>query len=374
VAQAGSTAIDAQMANEDGWSGSGANPWHLDANTESVLFFTNESDQPAHVGLSITAENVHYFLTSLELAPYETRAIKIRQLRDAQTADFKGHKVPLDATDGSVNWVRMDDVPMTGRLLVIRKGQGTASSYDCCTCACPLSFTDQVSVSPTPSFDFLPGQTAACACTATYYSCNNNPYYYDETVSASWSSSDTSVATMDSSVSGQADAQAAGSATIQATYSADQWYWYQPQGRCLSNPIKASGGTTANVRRPYAAVVTGTVAQGAANCGSGEAGWSRTVYLQLQDQSGSGIAISGITMADSIEIGSPNDLGASNTNTGSHVTDNTGSSADTYSVCSTACPGSGQSDALQDWTYNGLALSYANAIVYECSSITNDGK
>ncbi len=121
--------VDAHMANEgDGWSGSGANPWHLDATTESVLFLTNESNQPARVGLSITAENVHYYLTSLELAPYETRAIDIRQLRDAQIADFKGHKIPLDATDGAVNWVRLDDVPMTGRLLVIRKGQGTTST------------------------------------------------------------------------------------------------------------------------------------------------------------------------------------------------------------------------------------------------------
>ena len=76
------------MANEgDGWSGSGANPWHLDATTESVLFLTNESNQPARVGLSITAENVHYYLTSLELAPYETRAIDIRQLRDAAGAN-----------------------------------------------------------------------------------------------------------------------------------------------------------------------------------------------------------------------------------------------------------------------------------------------
>ncbi|MCL5670312.1 MAG: hypothetical protein M1423_03305 [Acidobacteria bacterium] len=98
-----------------GESGSGANPSHLDANTESVLFLTNESPQPARVGLSITAENVHYYLTSLQLAPFETRAIDIRQLRDAQIADFKGNRIPLTATDGSVNWVRMDDVPMTGR-------------------------------------------------------------------------------------------------------------------------------------------------------------------------------------------------------------------------------------------------------------------
>ncbi len=156
--------VDAHMANEgDGWSGSGANPWHLDARTDSVLFLTNESNQRARVGLSITAENVHYYLTSLELAPYETRAIDIRQLRDAQTADFKGHKIPLDATDGSINWVRIDDVPMSGRLLVIRKGQGTVSSYDCCACPCPDSFAG-IGVSP-GTFGVEVGWTYSCVTT-----------------------------------------------------------------------------------------------------------------------------------------------------------------------------------------------------------------
>ncbi len=247
VNAAGDLVVDAHMANEgDGWSGSGANPWHLDATTDSVLFLTNESNQPARVGLSITAENVHYYLTSLELAPYETRAISIRQLRDAQVADFKGNKIPPNATDGSVNWVRIDDVPMSGRLMVIRRGQGTVSSYDCCTCVCPLSFTT-VTVTPSPSFDTLAGGTTACTCTADYYSCNSTPYYYDETVGASWSSSDTSVATMDGSVNGQVDAVAAGSATIQAAYSGDQWYYYSPQARCVSNLIHATGSNTANV-------------------------------------------------------------------------------------------------------------------------------
>lgn len=37
--------VDTPTENEgDGWAGSGANPWHLDANTESILFLTDESD------------------------------------------------------------------------------------------------------------------------------------------------------------------------------------------------------------------------------------------------------------------------------------------------------------------------------------------
>jgi hypothetical protein len=47
--------VDARTMNEgDGWSGSGANPWHLDKQTESILFLTNESDKPARIGFSVT--------------------------------------------------------------------------------------------------------------------------------------------------------------------------------------------------------------------------------------------------------------------------------------------------------------------------------
>jgi hypothetical protein len=76
--------IDSHVQNEgNGWVGSGANPWHLDENTESILFLTDESDKPARTGFSVTANSVHYYLTKLRLNPHETRVIDLRKLRDA---------------------------------------------------------------------------------------------------------------------------------------------------------------------------------------------------------------------------------------------------------------------------------------------------
>ncbi len=66
------------MNEGDGWAGSGANPWHLDKMTQSTLFLSDESDKPARIGLVVTAGGVHYYLTSLSLAPHETWAIDIR--------------------------------------------------------------------------------------------------------------------------------------------------------------------------------------------------------------------------------------------------------------------------------------------------------
>ena len=122
---------------------------------------------------------------------------------------------------------------------------------------------------------------------------------------------------------------------------------------------------------PYQVGIVGTTSQGQAVCPPGQAGWSRNVTAELQDQAGQPIRIANITMSDSIRIGSPNDLNARDTDTGSHPTDSSGRWPDTYFVCSPLCPGSnGESDALQYWTYNGLALPHVNAVVYKCSSIS----
>jgi hypothetical protein len=115
VESSGNLVVDSHVQNEgNGWAGSGANPWHLDEDTESILFLTNESDQPAHIGFKVTANgNPSCFLTSLLLNPHETRAIDLRKLRDAQKPDFKKNKIPAAAADGSVIWVRAANLPVS---------------------------------------------------------------------------------------------------------------------------------------------------------------------------------------------------------------------------------------------------------------------
>ncbi len=74
--------IDNRLFNEgDGWAVSGANPRHLDKETESILFLTDMSDKPARIGFQVQANGVHYYLTDLKLKPHETRAIDLRKLR-----------------------------------------------------------------------------------------------------------------------------------------------------------------------------------------------------------------------------------------------------------------------------------------------------
>jgi hypothetical protein len=362
--------VDARVENEgNGWAGSGANPWHLDQNTESILFLTNESDQPARIGFQVTTQGIHYYLTQLKLQPHETRAINIRLLRDAQLADFRKSKIPAAATDGSVSWIRIDNVPVMGRLLVITRHAGMSSSYDCCTCPCPPS-DSYIEVDP-PSINLLPGWATQLSAYDYKVNCNGQYFSYDWTDGVNWSSSNSGVATVNSR--GYVTASSTGSAKINASTIGLTYTWTQFEG-CYSTGISLQNSGTANVQSPYAAVVVGTNIQGAAACPSGEAGWSRTVKLQLQDQDGYAINVAGINMADNIQVGSRNDLGVSSTRTANTNTDSLGTWTDTYFVCSTACPTSGESDALQYWTWSGRPLPHVNAIVYKCTSITNDGK
>ncbi len=238
--------IDSRLANEgDGWAGSGAHPWHLDDETESILFLSNMGDKDARIGFHVQANGVHYYLTKLKLSPHETRAVDLRKLRDAQKPDFRKNTIPAKATDGSVLWIRLDDVPVMGRLVVVQRHKGMASNYDCNVCKCPANYTG-LSVSPA-SFALLPGQTMQCACRATYTDCNNNIYTHDETSSASWSSSNTAVATMDSTTKGLVHALAGGTATINASYTGCSYTYDNIEHACTSTCDPLTAPSTCDV-------------------------------------------------------------------------------------------------------------------------------
>ena len=193
----------------------------------------------------MTASGVHYYLIRFKLAPHETRAINIRELRDTQGADFKGNRIPAGATDGSVNWVRLDSVPVEGRMMVIQKQQGMASNFDCSTCYCPAKYT-ALAVAPI-TFGLLPAAYEDMGSTATYYSCNTGTYYYDVTVASTWSSDNTPVIQMNSSVRYRADAIAGGTANVMGSFTDCTQFDTNPDFDCpcMSNQDRtASGGGT----------------------------------------------------------------------------------------------------------------------------------
>jgi hypothetical protein len=211
--------------------------------------------KPARIGFQIQANGAHYYLTDLKLNPHETRMIDIRKLRDMQKPDFKGNKIPADAADGSLVWIRLDKVPVVGRLLVLDSRKGIPSNFDCsCTNHCPRGYQD-LTIDPS-SATLVVGNSQQFTATEWFEDCNGFLYPYNVTSSANWSSSNFSAVTVSSS--GMATAVGPGSASVVAQYS-DFWYsWSVALEDCIEHArtLSAAANVTAvaiptNFELPY---------------------------------------------------------------------------------------------------------------------------
>ena len=209
--------IDGPLANElDGWRGSGANPGISIAKPIPLCFSPiwamtlHASRFRCTLAVWITDP------TQLKLNPHETRAIDLRKLRDAQTPDFLGNKIPAGATDGSVVWIRVDNVPVAGRVVMAQRHKAMASSYECGICSCPANYLEFQNAPD--NFTLLLNGNLAFLGTGHYADCNYNNYYYDLTQSAAWSSSNSGVVRPHTGRQWQADGVGAGSANFTGAY------------------------------------------------------------------------------------------------------------------------------------------------------------
>jgi hypothetical protein len=108
------------LANEgNGYAGSLASYWSLDDDTDFYVFLTNMGDKPCGVGFQIRTAEIEYHLTRLKLDPRETKVINLRELRDKQEPDFRGTVIPAQATEGRLYYIRMDEGPLMGRVVVL---------------------------------------------------------------------------------------------------------------------------------------------------------------------------------------------------------------------------------------------------------------
>ena len=335
----------------------------------TMVTLWNPADEPQDYIFRLEFSGGHYSLP-IHLEARATRMFNISDIIMTQVPDADGNIVPAAIQSGSAHIVG-SQADNQSILLAIDSGVYNvrrATCYQqCTTCSGATDFW----VANSPFDVFVGGQQQE-----HFMDQWNTGAQYDLTSQAGWSSSNTSMATVQT---GMVTGVSAGTFTLTAGDGNVPLYANscRPYNPC---PINGGGGASApgSVPAPYqvepvANGPEGTFPAGECPTGGQYPGYLRSVNNQVQYSTGAGYPRS-VTVADTITVGAKHDLGTG-TVTGSDQTDSNGVFYDEYSVCSSACPGSsGESDALQSWTVNGYPLPHSNSVIYKCTSITIDGR
>jgi hypothetical protein len=226
---------------------SGSYPWRLDQGYTTVLHLKNTIDKEVTAIVQVRYDGGNYNPELIKLAPYQTVAIDIRELRDAQRKDIRGGVMPNDVTSGQVIWYEREKGSLIGRAEIFNVGVGVADSFSCQgSCPCPSSFRSTF-MSPTTFISGVGNSGLIFRPQEMDSDCHSNSFGpFDMTNSVtSWSSTDTSIATVDSG--GIVSCVGPGSGNILATFSAT--VFGGPPGSCNATTVNptSSGGMTVEV-------------------------------------------------------------------------------------------------------------------------------
>jgi uncharacterized protein YjdB len=217
---------------------SGGYPWRIDDTSKTLTFIKNVANyEQDYVAYLVWENEAKYSLGVNSIAAHETVEIDIKKLRDEQIPDEFGRKIPLSVSGGQIHWSirRKDNLApddaiamrsLIGRSEQIDMVKGIVTDYVCVSC-CANSYKGssvrRTGIPNTTTQDTLPiGQTLDYIAVEEQSSCSSvttaGPSQF-VIKSAAWSSSNTSVATVNS-ITGRVTAVAPGTATIMATWQA----------------------------------------------------------------------------------------------------------------------------------------------------------
>jgi hypothetical protein len=242
----GSILISAQSVSSDGNqvfrlplvdadaqpSSTGGYPWFINGSSSTVVYLTNVTDEPQQYVLQLNFQGGVYAPGLKTVAPHQTAVLDIRALRDGQVKDEHNQTIPPDATHGQVQWSieGPENLTLIGRAEQGDSLNGMSSSYACVNC-CPPSCVETW-IDP-PSVTGVSGDTQQFTAIQQNEDCFGNllsPF----SRSATWSSTNSSVATVNST--GFATAQNPGSTNIQGTWTAFLWD-LNPNNTCTKTTI-----------------------------------------------------------------------------------------------------------------------------------------
>lgn len=211
-------------------SSTGKYPWNLNNGASTVVYLKNVTDQEQQYYLYANYKGGFWIQGIKTIAPHQTVALDMRQVKEQQLKDEKGNTLPTDAVEGQVFWSGRgkQNLVLIGRVEQVEAGGGMSFTTACGTCCFPeyvsavLTFgSSEGTVGDTTQF-YAFEQESDC-----YHV--NYPSLTPASGAVSWTSSDTTIATVSSS--GLVMAVGPGTATITATWNGDNWQ-YNPMGGC----------------------------------------------------------------------------------------------------------------------------------------------
>src|SRR5215471_12057434 len=230
---------------------SGVYPWTLGDGVTSVVHLKNTVNKPVHALVQVRYDGGTYNLERIPLAPFQTIAIDIGALRDAQRMDIRGSVMPADVASGQVIWFEEDTGSLIGRAEVANITAGVASSFSCPgACGCQPSYSSSY-MTPSSSNN-VPGEVCAFTANEMRQDCNSVTYGpYNRTLDSTWTSSKTSVATVST---GSVSCLSTGSTGITARFQA--FIYGNLGGTCSTTTVNPNPGSSVSVQLPQ---LTGTM-------------------------------------------------------------------------------------------------------------------
>jgi len=168
--QNGTTAVDVPLVALNPVAvGTGAHPFRLGGDLQAVLHLKNLDREKTTAIVQILHDDEEFTLELVKLGPEESIALDLRELRDSQTQDVHGHRLPADFVQGQVQWFQHGKQHLMGRVIQSSPSLGIASSFSCGGLCCPPSFYS-LNINP-GSLDGIPEDTFDLTMTETDFTC-----------------------------------------------------------------------------------------------------------------------------------------------------------------------------------------------------------
>lgn len=227
-------------------SSAGGFPWKANGDYTTLVYIKNETNVARKYVAYLNYDGGQYSVGIKELRPGETVAVDFRALRDNATPDILGNTIPSEVDKGQIGWSAhgsMENKVLSGRSEQISLADGIASTYACYNCCQNRYYDSWIDPGGTET---TVGDFSTFQARQRDISCNDTvtpPYIVYSSVN--WEISEPSVASLDSA--GEAESLSPGTATVQASWTADDWVTEVGYEECNYTTIPVSNQATMEV-------------------------------------------------------------------------------------------------------------------------------